>query len=276
MCVVIAGLGLPSGSLNTVRVSGSKDWYSSNNTGAGFSLPSRVVVGQGGVRNPALLNKPVLASHRDPQPAPRDHRSGYQVTGPAQQGHSVQVQTQAGRPLSYSNYGGSVPEQRAQHERGLNPGVSYSPNRPAGLRPADPESGMRTLAALLGNSNLSAAAVSQLCSLLNSPQAGNLNQLSSRLQLATQMAQGNQPEPVVETTHRVVIPEAHLKEGCHASSRQNAFPPVSHKSGATVADVGGQPQHGRAAEAKALPPKPVVGDDAASQGATDDPSELLM
>jgi hypothetical protein len=134
---------------------------------------------------------------------------------------------------------------------------------------------MNALAAMLGSSNLSSVDVSQLCSLAGNRHAGDLNQLISQMLMASQLAQaqGESPPPLVETTHRVVIPS-------HAISRQNAASLASVQNpAATVAD-GGKHQQDRAIEAQ--PPQPksaldaVADAAAAAELANEEPSELLM
>jgi len=273
--------------LDTVRVSNSKDWY--DNLGSGFGLPSRVIA-EGAVRNPALLNRPVLSSHRDPQPGPTDQDLGFQRAGSrGQQGHSVLPQAPSGRAFSSLN-GSSSALQHAQQESSLSPhltGASFPPSY-SRLQNHRATSTVHALAAMLGNSNLSSADVSQLCSIAGSTHAGNLNQLISQLQMATQLAQahGESAQPLVETTHRVVIPAAHLKEGSHAISRQNAASVVSglaQNTAATVADGRNftqyQQQQGRMDESKAPWPQSaldVVAEAAAAAAANEEPSELLM
>ena len=254
---------------------GGKDWY--DNLGSGYGLPSRVIA-EGGVRNPALLNRPVLASHRDPQPDPRDSDSGfYRAGAKVQQGPSVLPQA-SGKSFSFLNSGASSSTaQRAQHD-GLSPGaaaVSFPPNFSSRQNSAAAPN-MNTLAAVLGGSNLSSADVSQLCSLAGNRNAGDLNQLISQMLMASQLAQaqGESPPPLVETTHRVVIPS-------HAISRQNAASLASvHNPAATVAD-GGKHQQDRAVEAQPSRPKSAldaVADAAAAaaESANEEPSELLM
>ncbi|DBA80373.1 TPA: hypothetical protein ACH3X2_007316 [Trebouxia sp. C0005] len=253
--------------VESVRDNGGKDWY--DNLGSGYGLPSRVIA-EGGVRNPALLNRPVLSSHRDPQPGPRDSDSGFYRPGAkVQQGPLVLPQ----KSFSFLNSGAA---QRAQHD-GLSPGaaaVSFPPNFSSMQNPAAAPN-MNALAAMLGGSNLSSADVSQLCSLAGNRNAGDLNQLISQMLVASQLAQaqGESPPPLVETTHRVVIPS-------HAISRQNTASLASVQNpAATVAD-GRKHQQDKAVEA--LPPLPksalnVVADAAAAaESANEEPSELLM
>ena len=58
---LLAGFASAARPLDSVRITGQYD-----NMGSGYSLPSRVVTegGAAGVRNPALLNRPVATSHR--------------------------------------------------------------------------------------------------------------------------------------------------------------------------------------------------------------------
>lgn len=268
------GYAQSSRPLDSVRVNGGKDWY--DNLGSGYSLPSRVIA-EGGVRNPALLNRPVLSSHRDPQPGPRDSDAGiYRAGAQLQQGPSVLPQA-SGKSFSFLNSGASnSTAQRAQHD-GLSPGaaaVSFPPNFSSMQNPAATPN-MNTLAAMLGGSNLSPADVSQLCSLAGNRNAGDLNQLISQMLMASQLAQaqGESPPPLVETTHRVVIPS-------HAISRQNTASLASVQNpAATVAD-GGKHQQDRAVEAQPLRPKSaldaVADAAAAAELANEEPSELLM
>ncbi len=273
-CLLPAGYAQCSRPLESIRVNGGKDWY--DNLGSGYSLPSRVIA-EGGVRNPALLNRPVLASHQDPQPAPRDSDSGfYRAGAKVQQGPSVLPQA-SGKSFSFLNGGASSSTaQRAQHDS-LSPGaaaVSFPPNFSSMQNPAAAPN-MNALAAMLGSSNLSSVDVSQLCSLAGNRHAGDLNQLISQMLMASQLAQaqGESPPPLVETTHRVVIPS-------HAISRQNAASLASVQNpAATVAD-GGKHQQDRAIEAQ--PPQPksaldaVADAAAAAELANEEPSELLM
>ncbi|DBA73522.1 TPA: hypothetical protein ACH3X1_011544 [Trebouxia sp. C0004] len=263
------GYAQSSRPLESIHVNGGKDWY--DNLGSTYSLPSRVTA-QGAVRNPALLNRPVLASHRDPEPDPRDADSKFYRAG-------VQVQSvlpqASGKSFSFLNGGASSSTaQRAQHDS-LSPGaaaVSFRPNFSSMQNPAA-ASNVNALAAMLGTSNLSSADVSQLCSLVGNRQAGDLNQLISQMLIASQLAQaqGGSPPPLVETTHRVVIPS-------HAISRQNTASLASAQNpAATVAD-GGKHQQDRAVEAQ--PPHPTSAldavADAAAELANEEPSELLM
>lgn len=242
---------------------------------SGYQIPSRVVtMDGGGVRNPALLNRPVLASHRDPQLSPRDQDHRYSREGSWQQG-------------SGSNYGfyNQSPPQHAQRDsiqstRGPSSGVlsqqtSHNPS-------------LHALGDVLSNSNLSSTEVEQLCKYASSGYAGNLNQLITQLQLVSELAhaQSEPAQPLVETTHRVVIPAAHLKDRSHAVSRQAAAPLANMRvqSGRLVGENGGnrdpQPRQGRAAEAPALrEPQSaldIVAEAACEEAANEEPSELLM
>ena len=265
-----------------MRITGNKDWY--DTLGNGNSLPSRVV-GEAGVRNPALLNRPVLASHRDPQPGSLQQGVGFarsRVQPPA----SGMPQGLAGR--GFESLNGSLAAQRAQHESSFAPrtaGNGFQPNQPYGQPYSEGTSAsVHALAAMLGNSNMSPADVSQLASIAGNTHAGNLNQLISQLQMATQLAQsqGEPQEPLVETTHRVVIPAAHLKEGSHAIARANQAAQQGPKTGATVADGGKIAlQQGRALSATAPEPQSaldVVAEAAveAAEANNEEPSELLM
>jgi len=255
--------------LESICANGRKNGY--DNLGSGYSLPSRVIA-EGGVRNPALLNRPVLASHRDPQPDPRESDSGFHGAGAkVQQGQSV-LPLASGRSFSFFDGGSTSTAQHAQHDS-LSPGVaavSCLPNFSSMQNPAA-TSNMRAFAAMLETSNLSTADVSQLGSLADNRHAGNLNQLISQMLMASQLAQGQGESlwPLVETTHRVVIPS-------RAISRQNTA--SVQNPAATVADAG-KHQQDRAVEAEPTQPKSavhVVADAAAAESANEEPSELLM
>ena len=228
------------------------------------------MIAEGGVRNPALLNWPVLASHRDPQYDPRESDSGFHETGAkVQQGPSV-LPLASGRSFSFLDGGSSSTAQHAQHGS-LSPGVavSFLPNFSSMQNPGA-TSHMQAVAAMLETSNLSTADVSQLGSLADNRYAGNLNQLISHMLMASYFAQGQGESlwPLVETTHRVVIPS-------HTISRQNTA--SVQDSAATVAD-GGKYQQDRAVEAEPTQPKSalhVVADAAAAESANEEPSELM-
>ena len=194
----------------------------------------------------------------------------------------VQQDPLPGRALKYLSMAGGL-LQHAQRESSLSPRAAKSSFLPNPVQPQGAASTVHTLAAMLGNSNLSSA---ELYSIAGSTHAGNLNQLISQLQMATQLAQaqGESPQPLVETTHRVVIPAAHLKEGSHALSRQSTAAMASvlaQNTAAMVADRGNQhhqPQ-GRAVEAiptEAKSALDLVAEAAAAEAANEEPSELLM
>ena len=252
----------------------STGWNDTLGSDSGYRIPSRVVtMDAGGVRNPALLNRPVMASHRDPQANPMDQNLAHLRENPRQQGSS--------RASDFLN---NIRAQHAQHA------AAHSSRGPAfpstSSAQQDAHSSLHALGAVLGNSNLSAAEMAQLCSYASTGHAGNLNQLITQLQMVKQLAQAqSEPaQPLVETTHRVVIPAAHLKEGSHAISRQTAAPLAKMRgptSGATVADVGNRvTQHppSRAVETALDPTLKVPSslDVAAMEAANDEPSELLM
>ena len=238
-------------------------------------VSSRVVtMDGGGVRNPALLNRPVLASHRDPQLSPRDQDLGYPRKGSWQQGSAQ----------SFYNQGLAQHAQRDSSQSTREPASSN-------LSQQSPRnSSLHALGDALSISNLSATDVEQLCKYASSGHAGNLNQLITQLQLVSELAhaQSEPAQPLVETTHRVVIPAAHLKDRSHAVSRQAAAPLANMRvqSGRpTVAGTAGgnrasQPQQGRAAEALAPREPPsaldVVAEAACEEAANEEPSELLM
>lgn len=239
---------------------------------SGYQIPSRVVtMDGGGVRNPALLNRPVLASHRDPQLSPRDQDQRYSREGFFQQG-------------SDSNHGfynqGLAQRDSSQSTRGPSSGVLS--------QQTSHNSSLHALGDVLSKSNLSSTEVEQLCKYAGSGYAGNLNQLITQLQLVSELAhaQSEPAQPLVETTHRVVIPAAHLKDRSHAISRQTAAPLANMRvqSGRSVGADGGnrdpQLQQGRAAEAAALrEPQSaldVVAEVACEEADNEEPSELLM
>ena len=242
-------------------------------SGSGYKDPSRVVtIDGGGIRNPALLNQPVLASHQDPQLSPRDHDLGYCREGSWQQGSAQ----------NFYNQGLAQHAQRDSSQSTGGPALSS-------LSQQSPHnSSLHALGDVLSMSNLSATDVEQLCKYASSGHAGNLNQLITQLQLVSELAhaQSEPAQPLVETTHRVVIPAAHLKDRSHAVSRQAAapLPNMRIQSGRpTVADGGNrasQPQQGRAAEASAPREPPsaldVVAEAACEEAANEEPSELLM
>lgn len=278
---MFAGYAQTARPLESTQVNGGKDWFDS--LGSGYSLPSRVIA-EGTVRNPALLNRPVLASHRDPQP---DHRgepgSGlYRAGARAQQGQSVLPQA-PGRSFSFLNGNGSSAQRAQQDNLTSSPAGPFFPPNFSAMQAPGATATAHALAAMLGSSNLSSADVSQLCSLAGNTHAGNLNQLISQLQMASQLAQaqGHSSPPLVETTHRVVIPAAHLKEGSHAVSRQNVASMSSVPNPAAGVADGRRPHQGRAVEASPSQPKSaldVVAEAAAeaAEAANEEPSELLM
>ena len=243
-------------------------------------IPSGVVpMDASRIRNPALLNRPVRASHRDPQLNPVDQDLGYMRGNPRQQASS--------RASEYLSQSAAQHAQRTQHELDHSArGASFGSGPP---RQQDSHnSSLHALGAALSNPNLSAADMAQLCSYAGGSYAGNLNQLITQLQMVNQLAQ-NQTEPahpLVETTHRVVIPTAHLKEGSLAIARQAAAPLAKMRnsnSGPTVSDVGNrvtQQQPARAVEAapasKVQSALDVVAEAAAAEAANEEPSELLM
>ena len=246
----------------------------------GYRVPSHVVTMDGGVRNPALLNRPVLASHQDPQLSSRDQHLGYPRDSSWLQG-------------SAQNFEGYHQElaQHAQRDPGRGtrgpPSSSLSQQDSRHLSPHAWDD-------VLSKSNLSSAELAQLCSYATTGFAGNLNQLITQLQMMHDLAhpQSEPTQPQVETTHRVVIPATHLKDRSHAVSRQAAAPLANMRvqSGrAMVADFGGnrgqQGQQGRAVEAAAPREPPsaldVVAEAAAAEAAAEaandeEPSELLM
>lgn len=243
----------------------------------GYRVPSRVVTMDGGVRNPALLNRPVMASHRDPQLSSQDHDPGYPRDSSLLQGSAQNFE--------------SYHQERAQHDSGRGargaPSNALSQQDSRHLSPHAWDD-------VLSKSNLSSAELAQLCSYATTGFAGNLNQLITQLQMMHDLAhpQSEPSQPQVETTHRVVIPAAHLKDRSHAVSRQAAAPLANMRvqSGrAVVADSGGNRgplgQQGRAAEAAAPREPPsaldVVAEAAAAEAAAEaandeEPSELLM
>lgn len=245
----------------------------------GYRVPSRVVTMDGGVRNPALLNRPVLASHRDPQLSSRDlgyPRDSSRLQGSAQNFESYHQELAQHAQRDSSGRGTRGPPSSAlsqQDSRHLSPHAWDD---------------------VLSKSNLSSAELAQLCSYATTGFAGNLNQLITQLQMMHDLAhpQSEPAQPQVETTHRVVIPAAHLKDRSHAVSRQAAAPLANMRvqSGrAMVPDSGGnrgpQGQQGRAAGAAAPREPPsaldVVAEAAAAEAAAEaandeEPSELLM
>ncbi len=243
-CRVCAGY-MSSRPLESVCVNGKKKLY--DDLGSGYSLPGRVIA-EGGVRNPALLNRPFLASHRDPQPDPRESDSGFHRAGAkVPQGPSMLLLA-SGRSFSFLNGGSSSTAQHAVRDS-LSPGiaaVSFLPNFFSMQNPAA-TSNMRAFAATLATSYLLTADISQLGSLAGDRHAANLKQL------------------------RVVNPSP-------AISRQNTALASVQNPAATVAD-GRKHQQDRAVEAQ--PPQPksaldVVADAAAAESANEEPSELLI
>lgn len=260
---------------------------------SGFRIPSRVVTGMdaGGVRNPALLNRPVMSSHRDPQAGPpmnqdprylnRGRGSRQQVSAQALEQYNQDLAMHAARQA-----------QHAQHDAVQGPrGSSYFSG--ASSQQNSQQNPLHALGDMLGNSNLSPADMAQLCSFASSGYAGNLNQLITQLQLVNELAhaQHDPAQPLVETTHRVVIPAAHLKEGSHAIARQTAAPLANMRVQSSmrpmVSDGGnrvGQPSQGRAVDAPARRETQSALDvvaeaaaaEAAAEAADDEPSELLM
>lgn len=244
---------------------------------SGYRIPSRVVtLDVGGVRNPALLNRPVMASHRDPQLSPVNQDLAYLRDGSRQQGPA----------RGFEFYNQDLAAQHAQHDS--RQGARGTPLSSSGVSQQESQiSSLHALGDVLGKSNLSAAEMAQLCSYASNGRVGNLNQLITQLQLVHELAQSqSEPaQPLVETTHRVVIPAAHLKEGSHAVSRQAAAPLANMRvqsSRPTVVDGGNrvsQPQpQGRAADAPREPQSAldVVAEAAAAEAANEEPSELLM
>ena len=239
----------------------------------GYQTPSRVAtMDGGGVRNPALLNRPVLASHRDPQLSPRDRNLGDSREGSWQQGSGSNVDFYQGL---------------AQHAQRDGSQSTRGPSSSVVSQHASHNPSLHALGDMLSKSNLSSTEVEQLCKYASSGYAGNLNQLITQLQLVSELAhaQSEPAQPLVETTHRVVIPAAHLKDRSHAVSRQAAAPLANMRvpSGRPTADGGNreiQAQKGRAAE----PPAPrepqsaldVVAEAACEEAANEEPSELLM
>ncbi|KAL0043616.1 hypothetical protein WJX79_009963 [Trebouxia sp. C0005] len=209
--------------VESVRDNGGKDWY--DNLGSGYGLPSRVIA-EGGVRNPALLNRPVLSSHRDPQPGPRDSDSGFYRPGAkVQQGPLVLPQ----KSFSFLNSGAA---QRAQHD-GLSPGaaaVSFPPNFSSMQNPAAAPN-MNALAAMLGGSNLSSADVSQLCSLAGNRNAGDLNQLISQMLVASQLAQAQAAESANEEPSELLMLAAETLAGLNMQPRSSGDQPRSASAG---------------------------------------------
>ncbi len=269
-CRVCAGY-MSSRPLESVCVNGKKKLY--DDLGSGYSLPGRVIA-EGGVRNPALLNRPFLASHRDPQPDPRESDSGFHRAGAkVPQGPSMLLLA-SGRSFSFLNGGSSSTAQHAVRDS-LSPGiaaVSFLPNFFSMQNPAA-TSNMRAFAATLATSYLLTADISQLGSLAGDRHAANLKQLISQMLMASQLAQGQGelPSSLVETIHRVVNPSP-------AISRQNTALASVQNPAATVAD-GRKHQQDRAVEAQ--PPQPksaldVVADAAAAESANEEPSELLI
>ena len=236
---------------------------------SGYQIPSRVVtMDGGGFRNPALLNRPVLASHRDPQLSP---------------GYSRDSSWQQSSGSNFEFFQGLA--QRAQRDSSQS---TRGPSSSVLSQQASHNSSLHALGDVLNKSNLSTTEMEQLCNYASNGYAGNLNQLITQLQLVSEFAhaQSEPAQPLVETTHRVVIPAAHLKDRGHAVSRQAAAPLANMRvqSGRlTVADGGNkesQMQQGRAVEAPA-PREPqsaldVVAEAACEEAANEEPSELLM
>ena len=236
---------------------------------SGYQIPSRVVtMDGGGFRNPALLNRPVLASHRDPQLSP---------------GYSRDSSWKQSSVSNFEFFQGLA--QRAQRDSSQS---TRGPSSSVLSQQASHNSSLHALGDVLNKSNLSTTEMEQLCNYASNGYAGNLNQLITQLQLVSEFAhaQSEPAQPLVETTHRVVIPAAHLKDRGHAVSRQAAAPLANMRvqSGRlTVADGGNkesQMQQGRAVEAPA-PREPqsaldVVAEAACAEAANEEPSELLM
>lgn len=273
---------LAAGFAHSSHPMGGKGGYPGGSD-SGFRVPSRVVTSMeaGGVRNPALLNRPAMSSHRDPQSGDPPMHQGYLRGSGSRQQASTQALEQYSQDLAVHA------AQHAQHDAARGTRGSYFSGA---LSQQDPrQSSLHALGDMLGKSNLSPMDMAQLCSYASSGYAGNLNQLITQLQLVNELAhaQHDPAQPVVETTHRVVIPAAHLKEGSHAVARQAAAPLANMRIQSSSRPVGldggnrvDQSQQGRAVETPA--PKEtqsaldVVADAAAEAAADDEPSELLM
>lgn len=282
--------GLAAGFAHSAHPMANQGYLGSD---SGFGIPSRVVTGMdaGGVRNPALLNRPVMSSHTDPQAGPpmnqdtrylnRGGRSRQQVSAQALEQYNQDLAMHAARQA-----------QHTQHDAAQGPqGSSYFPG--ASSQQKSHQNSLHALGDMLGKSNLSPADMAQLCSFASSGYAGNLNQLITQLQLVNELAHAQQDpaQPLTETTHRVVIPAAHLKEGSHAIARQAAAPLANMRVQSSlrpmVSDGGnrvGQPPQGRAVETpvhrETQSALDVVAEAAAAEAAVeaaeDEPSELLM